>query len=293
MQRNAVVLMWLIFLLVTLIGSIPLLLILYTFSRADKLPCSSPASYLKDLKAGKTRYPVILFAGDSLTHGNIGIGYVNLLNNIHQESQSDIVNAGINGDLCWNLAQRLDAIIACKPSVIFILIGTNDAMSHLPIKILGIAQKRKSLPQNPDDDWFKENMKILLDRLAAETEARIVLMSIPPIGENVESTANSVVNRFNQYIQEFATQRGLTYLPVNEKMNEYLLEHPSTPKYPIRDSLIQMILAMIRHFVFGKEWDAIAEGAGHTLHIDHIHLNSMGAQIIAELVSSYLTDHTP
>ena len=36
-----------------------------------------------------------------------------------------IVNAGINGDLAWNLLERLDDVIDCNPNHITILIGTN------------------------------------------------------------------------------------------------------------------------------------------------------------------------
>lgn len=284
--------MWVIILIVALIASSPLLLLLYSFSRADKLPPSNPSSYLKRKKSGLPTKPIALFAGDSLTHGHIGVGYVDLLREMVKDVEYDFVNAGINGDLSWNLLQRLDMIISCEPSVLFLLIGSNDAMSNLPIRNVRFAQKRKRLPQTPTDDWFRGNMTELLDRLTRETDARIVLLSIPPLGEDVESESNSVARQYAQCIKELATQRGLDYLPVNERMNDYLMEHPSHPTYPIEISLNQMMLAMVKHFVFRKDWDAISRDAGQVLHVDHIHLNTTGAKIIADIIFNFLSTPT-
>ncbi|MFW9918961.1 MAG: SGNH/GDSL hydrolase family protein [Candidatus Thorarchaeota archaeon] len=284
-------LLWMLFIGVSILISIIPILIAYSFFKGDKLPPSNPSAFLQSSDVDENDNPVILFAGDSLTHGNIGIGYLNLLCEEQQLSGYRYINAGINGDFCWNLLQRMDAIIACQPDVIFVLIGTNDAMADIPIANIRIAQKRKSLPRKPSVDWFKENLNKVLDRLASETSARVILLSIPPIGEDVGSEANEVAKTYSRIIHDLAIERGLECLPIYERMIEYLQEHPSSPTYPVRSAMNQMILAMVRHFAFGRDWDAIANAAGQALHIDHIHLNSAGAQIIARIVSLYLSEH--
>ena len=37
----------------------------------------------------------------------------------------------MNGDLAWNVNQRIDEIIKCDPDLVFLLIGSNDAMGSL------------------------------------------------------------------------------------------------------------------------------------------------------------------
>ncbi len=92
-------------------------------------------------------------------------------------------------------------------------------------------------------------------------------------------------------IPDVASDRGSDYIPINERMNEYLKEYSSNPTYPIRSAVNQMILSMVRHFVFGKDWKSISRDSGQVLHVDHIHLSEDGAQIIAESISSYLSKH--
>jgi hypothetical protein len=55
---------------------------------------------------------------------------------------------------------------ACKPSAVTILIGTNDCRSG-PI------------------DAARGNLSEILPRLSRETQARIAVLSIPPLGEEI------------------------------------------------------------------------------------------------------------
>ena len=75
---------------------------------------------------------IVACIGDSLTHGNIGVCWVDSL---RQEFASDIfLNEGINGDVVWQVHQRLEPILACKPNIVTIMIGSNDAMASFDKK---------------------------------------------------------------------------------------------------------------------------------------------------------------
>lgn len=77
--------------------------------------------------------PVFLFVGDSLTAGygvDIEDCFVSLLKKDFEKSQSDwqIKNAGISGETSSGTLERIDWLIASKPKIIFLCIGSNDGL---------------------------------------------------------------------------------------------------------------------------------------------------------------------
>ena len=73
---------------------------------------------------------VVVCCGDNLTHGHIGHNWMSDLR--EKDTNHNYVNAGNNLDLAWNLSQRIDEIIKCKPSIITI---QQDQMIVWDIKI--------------------------------------------------------------------------------------------------------------------------------------------------------------
>ena len=63
----------------------------------------SADSFVRDSSDSR---PIVLCCGDSITHGHIGYDWVGALR--EKDSSKIYVNAGINGDLAWNLNQRLE-----------------------------------------------------------------------------------------------------------------------------------------------------------------------------------------
>jgi len=47
----------------------------------------------------------------------------------------EFINAGVNGDLAYNVRQRIAAVIAQQPDYIIILVGTNDVTGGLSPRI--------------------------------------------------------------------------------------------------------------------------------------------------------------
>ena len=73
----------------------------------------------------KNNQRVIACIGDSLTHGNIGQSWVDYL---RKGFPNDVfLNEGINGNTVWQVIQRVDPILACKPDIVILMIGSNDA----------------------------------------------------------------------------------------------------------------------------------------------------------------------
>ncbi len=166
--------MEIVFLGIVIGVSVVCLLLFYVFWQMERRPSNRPVKYLKPI--GKK---VVVLAGDSITHGQIGENYVSLLKRRLDQSQFSLVNAGVNSHLAWNLLQRVDEIIACEPDYVTIMIGTNDAYATTSIEEAEGFVKRMKLPQTPDDLWFRENLQEFVTRLQNETSANIALISIP------------------------------------------------------------------------------------------------------------------
>ena len=252
----------------------------------QKLPRNRPIKFSKPL--GKK---VIVLAGDSITHGQVGENYVTLLKRRLDQSQFSLVNAGVNGQLAWNLLQRVDEIIACEPDYVTIMIGTNDASAATSTKEAEDYVERMNLPQMPDELWFRECLQELVTRLQNETSANIALLSIPPIGEIIDHPAFRISYEYTKSIQEVANKTSVAYLPLHEKMLLFLKEYTGNPTYPFERAKLGMFIACAKRYLLRKEWNDIGQEAGFQLHIDYLHLNTTGAIIVADLIEGFVKSY--
>ena len=85
---------------------ISFLALIYAGWCGSKLPKLHPNNYTHNSKDDRE---VVVCCGDSITHGRIGYDWVSEL--AAGDKSKLFINAGINGDLAWNLFQRLDEII--------------------------------------------------------------------------------------------------------------------------------------------------------------------------------------
>jgi lysophospholipase L1-like esterase len=127
----------------------------------------------------------IVFLGDSLTD------YCNW-EELFQNSK--ISNRGINGDKINGVMQRLDSIVATKPSKIFLLIGINDLDEEKPLNEIAAAYK---------------NLVSQIKEILPET--KIYLQSLLPT-DNRERLKNNKIVQLNQQIAALAKDSNLTYI---------------------------------------------------------------------------------
>jgi lysophospholipase L1-like esterase len=177
-------------------------------------------------------------------------------------------------------------MIQCQPDIAFVLIGTNDAHRSIHLYKPGITNRRIHLPRNPDKEWFVENLKLIVLELQQKTDAKIILCSIPPIGEDTSHEIFKLCIDYSKTIRKVANEMNVSYLPVNERMIEYLYLNPSQPKHPTEKKLYGLAAAL--HYFIDMELDQISKYYGFSLLIDNLHLNSKGAKIIADLIISYV-----
>jgi lysophospholipase L1-like esterase len=224
--------------------------------------------------------------GDSITQGQISGNWVDRL----QAARADVgvVNAGVGGDLAWNVLQRLDPVIAARPDVVILLIGTNDVGFGNGPQEEAMYRRRQKLPPSarPGLGWFAECLTLILDRLRAETSARIAVLEIPINGEDLGSAQNERVRAYNAALHRIAGEHGIPVLPLYERLVALLPAGHRAPPYNPRIGL--MISAALRHAVLRRSWDEIAAANGFAVLIDGIHLGDRAADAVAELVAGFL-----
>ncbi len=249
------------------------------------LPANQP-----DATQRQPNKTVVVCAGDSITHGIVSVNYVDLLEQKLPADRFQFFNAGINSDLSYTLLRRLDAIVAVQPDVITILIGTNDvnaALSHQALR--RYRQANRILPDDqPSFATYQANYRAIVQQLKTETSARIALLSLPLMSEDLTNEVNQRADQYSQFVKELAQQEGLTYLPVRETMTDWIQKHSKTIRYPYTKQYQLLTAAVLKNTVLGHSWDRISTDVGQDLTFDHLHLNSRGANMIASLVEPFI-----
>ncbi len=231
--------------------------------------------------------------GASLTAGRVSFDYLDLLRARPSLAEYDFINKGVDGDLAWNGLQRLDEIIALQPDTVSILIGTNDVNCTLSDRNRFRYLEFNKLPvEHPDLAWYEENMRAIVARLKTETQARLALLSLAPIGEDLEHEANRQLDRYNEVVRRIAQEEGIPYLPLHEHMIAYLHEHEADraslpPRLAYRDGLVNIGNAVALH-AQGLSWDEVSHRNGLLLLTDCLHLNSVAGGMIADLIEGWL-----
>src|SRR4029077_17477500 len=115
-------------------------------------------------------------------------------------------NAGVNGDLAWNVARRASAVVAWNPDVMFIIAGSNDVLASLTEGRAHRYRRWKKLPKVPDAQFSRDGFNALFD--AVRTVPRVIVGTLPPLGEDLDRNACVRVRTTNAMIAHDASERG-------------------------------------------------------------------------------------
>lgn len=233
----------------------------------------------------------VVCAGDSITRGLGSANYVSLLRDRLGPAGFRFVNAGVDGNLAWNVRRRLDEVIACRPDAVTLLVGTNDVNATFDARWARQYRRQQRLPVPPSLEWYRENVDAILDRLQNGTSARLAVLDLPPLGEDLASAMNQRVREYNTVLREVAEGRGVPCLPLHERLTALLPPGHRPPPYEGRLGLV--LRATFQHLVLRRSWDEISAANGLALLTDHIHLNDTAAAVIADLIGDWLEMSPP
>jgi lysophospholipase L1-like esterase len=240
-------------------------------------------------KSGERR---IVCAGDSITHASISYDYVQVLRERLGPSVR-ILNAGVNGDLAYNLAERLPAIIASDPDDVVVLIGTNDICGEQTASVAQRQVREKQLPELANLAFFERELRRFLAGLRAQTRARILVVTPPLLGEDLSHPVHQRLQTYAQSVMRIAREHGADVIPFHEVMERALREsgHACRPGFnPGLTEVMWMMFVPFQRYLAGMSYDRISRQHGLWGSADLIHLNETSGVILANLVEAKLRE---
>ena len=233
--------------------------------------------------------PVVVFCGDSITHGHIGYDWVSALRK--KDDSKIYINAGINADLTWNLNERVDNIIKHNPDYITILIGTNDAIGSQNIKhIQDYYVSTKGLPRLPHIDWYRSELERFIETVTVQTDAKIAISTLPWLGEQSNAEIITVVKDHNDIIRLLSKKYNLTLIDLFKHFEDIIDSNNSVPYTTTEWRRLRGLRAVILHYVFGWSWNRTGKKYRLKLLCDHIHLNEKSGATFQNLMEDFINE---
>jgi lysophospholipase L1-like esterase len=226
-----------------------------------------------------------------MVRGQVSYNFVNLLEQRMTEDGFQFINAGVAGDQAYNVLMRLDSVIDYQPDFVIILVGTNDVTATLSPTLARISRLTKRFPQPPSAGFYKHNMLRIINTLKEKTSAKIALVSLPILGEDLESIPNQRIKEYNALLKEIADEEQVSYLPVYELQEEYLRKVQQGSGRLYKSGGMLSIKALARHYLLRQSLDEISRKHHFLLVTDGIHMNSRGAAFTADEIESFLRSH--
>ena len=262
------------------------LIVTYVYHQATKIPDNNAATI--SLSAIDSSKKIVVFMGDSITHGAVSYDYVRALS-LDPDLQNYIfVNEGINSQLVYNLSKKINRVINIKPHYIYILIGTNDLRANLSDEEFKRFDALWKLPVKPTEAWFEDNYKKLIDILKEKTAAHITLISIPPLGENLDSLPFKKAIEYSQLIKNIARLKKVGYIGFNEVLTDQIVTRVKKDISAYKLDKWYMYMAILSKYMFLNDWDNISDDRGLLFLTDNLHLNGRGGKILVSKIKENL-----
>jgi len=228
----------------------------------------------------------IAFLGASLIEGSISAPLLPRVVARLNRDDIEVLNAGVNGDLAWNVARRAPAVVAWKPDVLFILAGTNDVLASLTEGRARRYVRWKKLPKTPDAQFSLDGLRSVFD--SVRTVPRVVLGTLPPLGEDLDGDACGRVRTINAVITRAGSERGWNiadlYTAIAARIGS------SGRPLPGRDHLV--LSAALQHRIFRRSYESIARTHGFRALSDGIHFTEGSGDAAADVIAGAIRQKT-
>ena len=235
----------------------------------------------------------ILFIGDSITRGSVGVSYVKMSE--AKFKNLEIVNAGINGDTLNVIASRLFEILKSGPAYDYIVLqaGYNDLL--LPVFKakgglfrFGYRQKIKkgAFPLLSAQDF--ENFYInIIEELIRICGSKLVLTTIGPINEWQDDPLNRKRLRYNDSIRRVAGYNKCLLADIAVACDNTLA--PASANSYFLNSFWNVVFFDFFACMCPNGADKLSKKRKLSLTIDGIHLNTRGAAIFSDIISKLIS----
>jgi lysophospholipase L1-like esterase len=230
-----------------------------------------------------------------LTHGVTSFDYVGALRT-RLGTETEVLNAGVNGDFAFNLAERLDPIVASAPTDVVVLIGTNDLCGAENPHVGRRLQRMKRLPELPTLSFFERQLERILREVRERTAARVLVVTPPLLGEDLSHPVHSRLCAYAVRIEAIAKDHGAEVIVFHEAMARGLRASGHDPRPGFHAGPVEitwMVMVPLQRYLLGKTYDEIARGHGLWATPDLIHLTETSGAILVDLVEQRLLAPAP
>ncbi len=214
--------------------------------------------------------------GDSLTEGRPGVSFVKILTKRYPHIIFD--NLGKPGETVKSLHTRLSpGKLDTNYDLIFLWIGVNDVYS----KLLRV----QAQPVAKDFEEFREYYNKVLEIVIASSK-QIVTVSPALVGETLMNESNKELKNLSSIIQSLSSKHlNVSFLDIHSVFEEHLSKVTSS------DYISTKVLRVMFDVLFYKNptsIDQLSKKRGLHFTLDGIHLNSIGAELVADEYASMI-----
>lgn len=228
----------------------------------------------------------MVFLGDSITRGAVSSNWAAAVARRNGNRPIDFVNAGVNGDLAFNVVDRLDQVVACRPDAVTLLIGTNDVQATQSEKMEHMFRRQKGLRSVPTLAHYRSAVSEILENVRTRTRASVAVLEIPMLGENLGSEMNVRVDEYNRALRTLVHEQGHELLPIRAGLQQLLTPDRTPPPYTADVAVI--VTASLSHSLLRRSWNEISRRNGLEALTDHVHLNDRAGAVVADAVCDFV-----
>jgi lysophospholipase L1-like esterase len=221
------------------------------------------------LPKGELKLKIALI-GDSLTEGRPGVPFIRKLKERYPELT--LVNLGKPGESVKSLHARLSKTkLDTDFDLSFLWIGVNDVYTKL--------LKVQAQPIAADQEEFRELYTKVLESVIASSK-QVVAVTPGLVGEDMQNAPNQELKELSAVIQAIIRNcPNVEFLDIRSVFEKELAESDSS------GYISTGVLTVMKEALFyknPKRIDQLSEKRGLHLTLDGIHLNSRGAELVAE-----------
>ena len=219
----------------------------------------------------------ITFFGDSLTRGFPGVAFFKVLKN--QLPDYDLINYGKGGDTVLSLYRRIRDLQIDKTSdIAFLWVGTNDVFAKLSWSYPVLKTVTKQ-PWAKNLEEFERYYRLSLDILHQQAN-KVITVPTLFMGEDINNRWNKEMQGLSKIIEHVSDfYKNVEYLDLRKTIIPKLDDKKLSSYLPTSIVSVAIDTLLLKHI---EQIDRKSTERGLFYTLDGVHLNSVGAELVAE-----------
>gem|GEM_PF-2344286 len=229
----------------------------------------------------------IVFAGDSITKGAVGVNYLKLIEKDFPACR--IINLGLGGDTAAGITRRLERCLAehKRAAAVFLQAGHNDVLLPLfrrrapGLRCLAALLEKRGSRAEGNPALFAGFFEKRLLETAEKFHGQIVLLTLSCVNEYMHSEAEAVRRELNENIRRIAGKHGFLLADVGAAFDDLLGNEGKDVEIRTLGDIAVSGYSSVSLSALRR----LSRNRGLKLTIDGVHLNEQGAQVYRRSVS--------